>query len=116
MIRYPAFDPPEYRDWKPDADAQAEFAARLIELGARHFRVEFLNEDHDEVTRTLQQYRRLLDGEIDGAALWREFKLINQLGVTRGQIDAAPRTMLPKGGAPGVRSADGANAVGVKRK
>jgi len=35
MIRYPAFDPPEYRDWAPDADAQAEFAARLEEDPAR---------------------------------------------------------------------------------
>jgi putative protease len=30
-----------------------------------------------------------LRGEITGAALWREFKLINQLGVTRGQMEAA---------------------------
>jgi putative protease len=28
----------------------------------------------------------LLRGEIDGAELWRELKLNNQLGVTRGQM------------------------------
>ena len=32
------------------------------------------------------KYRQLLRGEITGADLWRELKLLNQLGVTRGQI------------------------------
>jgi putative protease len=31
-------------------------------------------------------YRQLLRGEITGPQLWRELKLLNQLGVTRGQI------------------------------
>jgi putative protease len=31
----------------------------------------------------------LLRGEISGAELWREFKLLNQLGVTRGQMAGA---------------------------
>jgi TPP-dependent pyruvate/acetoin dehydrogenase alpha subunit len=30
MQRFPAFDPPEYVDWKPDPAAQAEFAAALV--------------------------------------------------------------------------------------
>jgi putative protease len=38
------------------------------------------------VTRTIAKYRQLLRGEIAGAQLWRELKLMNQLGVTRGQI------------------------------
>ena len=37
----------------------------------------------------MQSYRQLLRGEITGAALWKEFKLINQLGVTRGQMEGA---------------------------
>jgi tetratricopeptide (TPR) repeat protein len=36
----------------------------------------------------LARYQQLLRGEIDGATLWRELKLLNQLGVTRGQMEA----------------------------
>ncbi|MFN7137887.1 MAG: DUF3656 domain-containing protein [Limisphaerales bacterium] len=69
------------------AQTGAEFAAHLIELGVRNFRVEFVNETGEEVTRTIAQYRQLLRGEITGSQLWRELKLINQLGVTRGQME-----------------------------
>ena len=68
------------------AQTGAEYVSRMIELGVRHFRVEFLNETPEQVTQTIAQYRRLLRGEITGAQLWRELKLFNQLGVTRGQI------------------------------
>ena len=68
------------------AQTGAEYVSRMIELGVRHFRVEFLNETPEQVTRTIAQYRRLLRGEITGTELWRELKLMNQLGVTRGQI------------------------------
>lgn len=68
------------------AQTGAEFVQRLLTLGARHFRVEFLNESPAEVTRTLARYRQLLRGEITGSQLWRELKLFNQLGVTRGQL------------------------------
>ena len=64
----------------------AEYAEKLRELGVRHFRVEFLDEPVETVERTIVQYRRLLRGEISGTQLWRELKLLNQLGVTRGQI------------------------------
>ena len=68
------------------AQTGAEYVARMIELGVRHFRVEFLNETPEQVTQTLACYRRLLRGEMTGAQLWHELKLMNQLGVTRGQI------------------------------
>ena len=64
----------------------AEYVAKLMELGVRHFRLEFLDEPVATVERTITQYRRLLRGEISGTELWRELKLMNQLGVTRGQI------------------------------
>jgi putative protease len=64
----------------------AEYIAKMIELGVRNFRVEFLDEPPETVARTLAKYRQLLRGEIDGTQLWRELKLFNQLGVTRGQI------------------------------
>jgi putative protease len=68
------------------AQTGAEFLGALLEAGARSFRVEFVTESPAEVTRTLTSYRRLLAGEISGTDLWRELKLINQLGVTRGQL------------------------------
>jgi U32 family peptidase len=64
----------------------AEYIAKMIELGVRNFRVEFLDETPETVERTIAKYRQLLRGEIDGTQLWRELKLMNQLGVTRGQI------------------------------
>jgi putative protease len=64
----------------------AEYIAKMIELGVQNFRVEFLDETPETVERTVEKYRQLLRGEIDGTQLWRELKLMNQLGVTRGQI------------------------------
>jgi putative protease len=68
------------------AQTGAEYAARMLELGVRHFRIEFVNENAEAVGRTIAKYHQLLRGEMGGAQLWRELKLINQLGVTRGQI------------------------------
>ena len=68
------------------AQTGAEYVSRMIELGVRHFRAEFLNETPEQVARTISKYRQLLRGEISGTQLWRELKLFNQLGVTRGQI------------------------------
>lgn len=68
------------------AQTGAEFAERLLALGVRNFRVEFLNETPEEVARTIAKYRQLLRGDISGTQLWRELKLFNQLGVTRGQM------------------------------
>ncbi len=68
------------------AQTGAEFVGRLLALGVRHFRLEFLNEPPAEVERTIAKYRQLLRGEISGTQLWRELKLFNQLGVTRGQM------------------------------
>jgi len=64
----------------------AEYVTKMIELGVRHFRLEFLDEPAETVERTIASYRKLLRGEISGTQLWRELKLINQLGVTHGQM------------------------------
>ena len=64
----------------------AEYISKMIELGVRNFRMEFLDESPEMVERTIAKYNQLLRGEIDGTQLWRELKLMNQLGVTRGQI------------------------------
>jgi putative protease len=69
------------------AQTGAEHVGKMIQLGVRHFRLEFVDESPDLVKRTVQSYRRLLSGEITGSQLWRELKLLNQLGVTRGQAE-----------------------------
>jgi len=78
------------------AQTGAEFADRLLALGARHFRVEFVDESPEEVIRTVAAYEKLLRGELSGAELWRELKLLNQLGVTRGQLETAPQVIFKK--------------------
>ena len=78
------------------AQTGAEYVARLLDLGARGFRVEFVNESADDVHRTLTRYGQLIRGEISGGDLWRELKLLHQLGVTRGQIDTAAQVITRK--------------------
>ncbi len=82
--------------FNPRAQTGAEFFDRLGARGARHFRVEFADEGPDEVVRTLRAYHDLLTGRAAGADLWRELKLINQIGVTRGQLEGGPRTVFRK--------------------
>ena len=78
------------------AQTGADYVARLLELGARSFRVEFVNEGADEVVRTITRYQQLIRGEISGADVWRELKLLNQLGVTRGQMETSPQFIAKK--------------------
>jgi U32 family peptidase len=68
------------------AQTGAEFLQHLIQHGAHRFRVEFLNESNQQITQTIDRYRQLLNHEITGAQLWRDLKLQNQLGVTRGTL------------------------------
>jgi putative protease len=71
------------------AQTGADYVDQMLALGARNFRLEFLNETPDQIKQTIGRYRQLLRGEITGQQLWRELKLLNQLGVTRGQIAGA---------------------------
>jgi len=68
------------------AQTGAEWVEKFRALGVRHFRLEFLNESVSEVEQTIARYRQLLRREISGTQLWRELRLFNQLGVTRGQM------------------------------
>ena len=68
------------------AQTGAEYVARLLELGVRRFRIEFVNEPPAQVGQIIARYRQLLRGDITGEQLWREFRLQSQLGVTRGQM------------------------------
>ena len=68
------------------AQTGAEYVQRLVDLGMRQFRLEFVNETADQVAQTIQRYQQLLPGQITGAQLWRDLKLQRQLGVTRGSL------------------------------
>jgi len=68
------------------AQTGADWLGQMLGLGARRFRLEFLTETPEVVGRAIARYRQLLRGEITSQQLWRELKLVNQLGVTRGQI------------------------------
>ena len=76
------------------AQTGAEYVARMLALGVRDFRIEFVNETADQVGQTIAKYGQLLRGEITGTQLWRELKLLNQLGVTRGQMERAETAVV----------------------
>ncbi len=79
------------------AQTGAESVDRLLALGVRKFRIEFVGEKPDEVATTIARYRALLRGEVTGTQLWRELKLHSQLGVTRGQMEqSGERKVFPK--------------------
>ena len=67
------------------AQTGAESVARLRELGVSRFRIDFVSEGPEEIRKTIQSYKDLLAGRINGSELWQTLKLQNQLGVTRGQ-------------------------------
>lgn len=69
------------------AQTGAEFVQRFLELGVRHFRLEFVNESPSQVLETISRYQQLLAGKISGSKLWKDLKLQNQLGVTRGSLE-----------------------------
>jgi U32 family peptidase len=69
------------------AQTGAEHVQRLIDRGARHFRIDFLTESATSIQRTIGYYQQLLNGEINGVELWKALQLQSQLGVTRGTIE-----------------------------
>lgn len=73
------------------AQTGAAYVPRLQALGARRFRLEFLDESPTVVTHTLRWYRDLLAGRVTAPHLGRELRLRHQLGVTRGALDPAER-------------------------
>jgi putative protease len=68
------------------AQSAAEYLPRMMQLGLRHFRVELLLEQGDEVGKTLDRYARVLAGVDDGRQAWRGLQVLSQLGVTRGTL------------------------------
>ena len=64
----------------------AEYLPRLLAHGARHLRIEFLDDAPAAVARTIGLYRDALAGRRDAKNLWRDLKASNQYGVTRGPL------------------------------
>jgi putative protease len=69
------------------AQSAAEFIPRMRELGLQHFRVELLRETASEVGPLLDRYACVLNGSDDGRQTWRQLRVINQLGITRGTLN-----------------------------
>ncbi|QNP30079.1 U32 family peptidase [Cylindrospermopsis curvispora] len=68
------------------AQTGAEYVHKLISVGLKNFRIEFLHETPQQVTQTINYYQQLIQGEITGSQVWKTLKLQNQLGVTRGAL------------------------------
>ena len=64
----------------------AEFLPRLTRAGARHLRVEFLDESPAQVAKVLELYRGALEGRREGRTLWRDLKASSHYGLTRGAL------------------------------
>ncbi|GAX89081.1 U32 family peptidase [Effusibacillus lacus] len=64
----------------------AEYLSDFLKAGIRSFRVEFLEEDGEQVREVLRLYREVLQGQRSGTSVWKTLKATNQLGVTRGQL------------------------------
>ena len=69
------------------AQSAAEYVQEMKQLGLHHFRVELLRESASETAALLSRYARVLAGLDDGRATWRQLKVLNQLGVTRGTLE-----------------------------
>ena len=68
------------------AQSGAGFLPQFLQAGARHFRLEFLNEDQVQAARILNTYRQLAEGSITAEVLSADLKTANQLGVTSGTL------------------------------
>jgi len=69
------------------AQSAAEYVGRMKGLGVRWFRIDLLRETPEEATKLMEQYYRVIDGTDDGKQTWKQLKVLNQLGVTRGTLN-----------------------------
>jgi len=69
------------------AQSAAPYVPRLAAAGIRQFRVELLQEAGGEVGALLDTYARVLGGRDAGPQVWRELKVLNQVGITRGTLE-----------------------------
>jgi len=122
MIRYPAFDPPEYIDWKPDAEVVAGFSRTIEEDPARDAIIAAL-----EPAQLLALYEGLVRNRLHDIALkrWVKQGVISKawLGageeaVTVGPTHALDRSVAHDGlstdfVAPMIRNAGACHEMGM---
>ena len=122
MIRYPAFDPPEYLDWKPDAEVVADFTRTIEEDSARNTIVGSL-----ERAQLLALYEGLIRNRLHDIALkrWVKQGVISKawLGTgeeaaTIGPVHALDRSVASDGlstdfVAPMIRNAGACHEMGM---
>jgi putative protease len=75
------------------AQSAAELVPRLRARGVGRFRIELVREAAADVRRIVAAYRRLLDGSLDVAELWRTLRLDGghgHYGVVRGSLRVLP--------------------------
>jgi putative protease len=68
------------------AQTGAEFSKQMLATGFRNFRIDLLDEPPRHLGMLVHRYRDLLEGRAEGVELWKELKLVSQLGVTRGTL------------------------------
>ena len=70
--------------------AQAQEASRHLDAwraaGVAHFRLEFVHESGEQVTRVARAFRDVLDGRINSAELSRQLQRVAPQGVTEGSL------------------------------
>ncbi|HJZ68187.1 MAG TPA: thiamine pyrophosphate-dependent dehydrogenase E1 component subunit alpha [Blastocatellia bacterium] len=122
MIRYPAFDPPEYIDWKPDPDVVADFNKTLEKDPARREIIRSLNVD-----QLLSLYEGLLRNRLHDIALKRWVKQgvtskawlgTGEEAATIGPVHALDRSVAQDGlpadfVAPMIRNAGACHEMGM---
>jgi len=69
------------------AQSAAPYLSQLTTWGVRLFRVELLRETARETQALLTTYAQVLAGTASGPATWKQLKVLNQLGVTRGTLE-----------------------------
>ena len=122
MIRYPAFDPPEYIDWKPDLEVVANFSRTIEKDPARNAVIRAL-----EPAQLLALYEGLVRNRLHDIALkrWVKQGVISKawLGTgeeatTIGPVHALNRSVASDGLpsdfiAPMIRNAGGCHEMGM---
>jgi putative protease len=69
------------------AQSAAPYVPRLREWGLSRFRVELLRETGGEAQALIGTYAQVLAGQDTGPRMWRELKVLNQVGITRGTLE-----------------------------
>ena len=121
MIRYPAFDPPEYIDWKPDPEVVAGFARTMEKEAARHAVISAL-----EPAQLIALYEGLVRNRLHDIALKRwvkqgviskEWLGTGEEAATIGPVHALDRSVTRELSsdfiAPMIRNAGGCHEMGM---